>query len=140
MLVSGEQYIVFKLSRYLARDILTAIREDFPCVQILLEAAVVNAYRHVAAVFQVFIRPCHGVEGVGYAQLFHVAGLLPDVHKVRYSARYADTQPVCKRAHRPGPPVQFAAQIGQVCTHALGVHGVNEVAECLVSEVKVVVA
>lgn len=82
-LVSGKEQVVVQLTGYAAGDVLAAVGEHAACVELLLEAAVVDAYAQVAERHELLQRELRRFKGVCYAQLFKVLRLLPDVYKVR---------------------------------------------------------
>lgn len=114
--------------------------------QISLEAAVINAQRHIHPAPQGFQRRTRGGDRVADSDAGQVLRLLPDVHVVGDDAHDADPQAVLQRvdagreAHAGAVPADILADAAGVQSVEIAVQIVHAVVEVVVAQGHIVVA
>ena len=140
VLVAGEEQVEVQLPGNFTGQILTAVREHPPCLQLLLKAAVVDAHTDITLFPEGGAGRPGGLKGVGNPNPLQVLWLLPHVYEVGDHAGDPYPQAVGQGVHRPGADAQLSPQVLYICTQANSVHGIQIVPEGSIAEVEVVVA
>ena len=140
VLVAGEEQIEVQLPGNFTGQILTAVREHPPCLQLLLKAAVVDAHADITLFPEGGAGRPGGLKGVGDPNPLQVLWLLPHVYEVGDHAGDPYPQAVGQGVHRPGTDAQLSPQVLYIRAQANSVHRLQIIPECLIAEVEVVVA
>ena len=140
MLVAGEEQIEVKFPGNFTGQILPAVRERPPCLQLLLKAAMVDAHADITLFPEGGASRPGGLKGVGDPNPLQVLWLLPHVYEVGDHAGDPYPQAVGQGVHRPGTDAQLSPQVLYIRAQANSVHRLQIIPECLIAKVEVVVA
>ena len=140
VLVAGEEQVEVQFPGNFTGQVLAAVREHPPGLQLLLEAAVVDTHADITLIPEGGASRSCGLKGVGNPNPLQVLWLLPHVYEVGDHAGDPHPQTVGQGVHRPGADAQLAPQVLHIRTQAYAVHGPQIVPEGLIAEVEIVVA
>ena len=140
VLVAGEEQIEVQFPGNLAGQVLAAVREHPPGLQLLLEAAVVDTHADITLIPEGGAGRPGGLKGIGDPNPLQVLWLLPHVYEVGDHAGDPYPQAVGQGVHRPGADAQLSPQVLYICTQANSVHGIQIIPEGSIAKVEVVVA